>query len=255
MKGDRSKPDKNAAGGCKEGSADHKRAHTPGTDQGRGPPGPNDPQPARKPRPTRHRPRLQNLGAIVSGPTSGEPPGSPTGGRPPDPPDYGHDPEDLTGDMMAAFLIGGFPRSGELDIFTDEENLLRATVPHHATYYVPDSVGADSSEQYRAGPGSEGHPGLHELALSVMAYYLPAGFEDDPPIVLRTRRPRPGPVKVSRTSWDLHIAFAEEVLPRVDPDEAAVPARELYEWVVSKRPDLEYLLHEDPTSDPFDGLF
>ena len=178
-----------------------------------------------------------------------------SGPTPGDPPDYHHDPDDLTGDMMAAFLIGGFPRSEELDIFTDEEDLLRATVPHHATYYVPDSVGPDSSEQYRAGPGSEGHPGLHELALSVMAYYLPAGFEETPPVIMRTRRPRPGPVKVSRTAWELHLAFAGEVLARIDPEETTIPAGELYEWVVSKRPDLEYLLYEEPTSDPFDGLF
>ena len=251
MKGDWSKPDKNAAGGCKEGSADHNRAHTPGTDQGRGPPGLNDPQPGRKP----HRPRLQDLGAILSGPTSGEPPRSPTSGRPPDPPDYGHDPEDLTGDMMAAFLIGGFPRSEALDIFTDEDDQVRATVPHHANYYVPDPVGSDSSEQYRAGPGSEGHPGLHELALSVMTYYLPSGFEQTPPVILRTRRPRPGPVKVSRTAWDLHITFAGEVLTRIDPDETTIPAGEIYGWVVSKRPDLEYLLYEQSAPDLFDGLF
>lgn len=160
------------------------------------------------------------------------------------------------GDMMEALLLHPFPRGDDLHIFTDSETgYIRATVPHHAIHHVPDQIGSPSGtvpdEQYRAGPGSEGSSGLYELALSVMAYYLPSGFEDEEPVILRTRRPRSDPMPVSRSAWDLHKAYADEVLSKIDPEHTTIQAGEIYAWVSNKKPSTAPLVSGPPGDDPF----
>ena len=167
-----------------------------------------------------------------------------------------HEPDPLTGEMMEALLFYPFPRGSDLEIYTDEQGFVRASVPYHAVHYVPDSLGPINNEQYRAGPGSEGHPGLYELGLSVMAYYLPSGFEDEEPVILRTKMPRSDPMPVSRSAWELHRDYAEEVLLHIDPEYTTLPVLEIYDWVARKRPQIADLVLGPPGEDPFlDGLF
>lgn len=174
---------------------------------------------------------------------------------PPDPPELELSPHDLGADMMQALLGHPFPRQDDLEIFTDVDGLIRATVPHHAKHYVPDAIKASDSEQYQAGPGAAGHLGIYELALSIMVCYLPAGFDGERALIMGTGRPGPEPIPVSRTAWELHRDFAEDIIIYVDPANSTIPASNIYQWVYEKRPDLGDLLFAEPTPDPLDGLF
>lgn len=174
---------------------------------------------------------------------------------PPDPPELELTPDDLGADMMQALLGDPFPRQDDLEIFIDEDEFVRATVAHHAKHYVPDAIKASDSEQYRAGPGAAGHPGLYELALSIMVCYLPAGFDGEGSLIMGTGRPRPEPIPVSRTAWELHRDFAEDILVHIDPANTTIPASNIYQWVYEKRPDLGDILFAEPTPDPLGELF
>ena len=198
---------------------------------------------------------LRRRKKMTSFPDAGRPDKSRIRDMPPDPPELELNPDDLGAEMMQALLGDPFPRQDDLEIFVDEDGFVRATVAHHAKHYVPDAIRALDSEQYQAGPGATGHPGLYELALSVMVYYLPAGFDDEPSFIMGTGRPKPEPIPVSRAAWELHRDFAEDILLHVDPDNTTIPATHIYEWVYEKRPDLGVLLFVEPTQDPLDGLF
>ena len=175
----------------------------------------------------------------------------------PPPPFVPKDPYSMVDDVLAVVVADPFPRTQDLSIQIAENGLAYANVPKQFVHYLPETLGGPDYLHYRAGPGTEGHPGRYELALAIMAHYLPAWFDgyhnDD--VILRTRRPAADPVRLSRPAWDLHAVFAEQVLQRVGPEGVRVPAGDIYRWVLRRRPELEELLLAEPTPDPFDGLF
>ena len=176
---------------------------------------------------------------------------------PPEPPGpFIENDEDYDGDrMLEGWHADPFPRTRKVTIFVDTRDRLLATVSHHVIHYVPDSVGAETQDQFEAGPGSEGKPGLLELALCTMVYFLPSGFDGDGRVMLRTPRPNSEPMPISRPAWDLHVEFAEEVLIHIDPKNTDLEPDWVYAWIAGRRPDLTDLVFAEPTPDPFEGLF
>lgn len=151
--------------------------------------------------------------------------------------------ETVAGEMLAAILAQPFPRTNGLHIFTDQAACVRATVPHHPNHYAPDAIAGGYQSQYRAGSAAAGSPGLYELALCTLAFYLPSGFNaTEGAVLLHTAGPKRDPVEISYPAWELHPLFAEEVLLGVDPLDTLIPAEDIYHWISSKRPGLASIL-------------
>jgi len=136
-------------------------------------------------------------------------------------------------------LLPEGPRKDALHIFRDEGTLvLFASVGRAVWHHVPKPLGrraAGDDPLFDCGPGGALTPEGLDLALNALLGYVPVGADGEEVVECRLN-------VASRTAWDLHEAFAREVLRRMHPDGGDLPFSELWDWIQEKKPGLSRFL-------------
>lgn len=122
-----------------------------------------------------------------------------------------------------------FPRNADLVVFRGTDELVHANVPRTVYQYLPPPPGS-SDDGYDAGEAQSLSPAGLELALNVLAAYVPPRADG------RGTFPARFDGLASETARELHEDFALEFLAPLNSRDASLelPAEELYAWLRRK---------------------
>lgn len=130
-------------------------------------------------------------------------------------------------------------RKRELTAFYDDGGFVfttlkaQRTVFHHTDAgFDPDDAGYSLEVAEDGGPS----PGMLDLALNALNEYVPPGADGEEVVECRRN-------VASRTAWELHEAFAREMLLPLAPDGGDLPYRQIMDWIDAKRPGTESALY------------
>ena len=152
-------------------------------------------------------------------------------------------PKDPWGEIFADDPVLGFRvppawnrRKRSFEAFYDDETgFVFTTLKNQRTVFQHTDAGFDPDDagySLEAAPDGGPTPGMLDLALNALNEYVPPGADGEEVVECRRN-------VASRTAWELHEAFAREMLHPLAPDGGELDYRELMGWINAKRPGTE----------------